>query len=55
MTHHSRFSEDVNINNQMKNGEWRGYIDLDSTEITTREHAETIGTALQLDDAIVDR
>ena len=55
MTHHSRFSEDVNINNQMKTGEWRHYIDLDDTQLTIREHAVTIGIAFQLEDAIVDR
>ena len=55
MTHHSCFSEDVNINNQMKTGEWRRYIDLDDTQLTVREHAVTIGIAFQLEDAIVDR
>ena len=55
MTHHLCFSEDVNINNQMKNGEWRNYIDLDDTQVTIREHAEIIGKLFQLDSAIVDR
>ena len=45
-TYHSRFLDDVNINNQMKNGKWRDYIDLDETKITTREPGETIGTVL---------
>ena len=39
----------------MKNGEWRDYIELDKTEITTIENAKSIGTALHLDKTIEDR
>ena len=53
-SHHSRFSDDVNINNRIKNGGWRECI-LQETETTTEEHAESIGAAFDLDDAVIDR
>ena len=51
---HQRFSDDRNLNNEIKQGEWRKLLPPNS-QMTTRELAEIIGELYNLERAVTDR
>ena len=54
MTHPSRFTDDLILNNQIKNGDWRNVIVLDDSTIV-REFIVIIGLHYRLEDKVIDR